>query len=70
MTYIDGMIAAVPTANKAQFVEHSRAHAAVLKEFGAESVVDAGATTFPTARRPTSIARSRQRPTRRWCSAG
>jgi uncharacterized protein YbaA (DUF1428 family) len=47
MTYIDGMIAAVPTANKAQFVEHSRAHAAVLKEFGAESVVDAWGDDVP-----------------------
>ena len=38
--YIDGFVAAVPTANKAEFIEHARAAAVVFKEHGALRVVE------------------------------
>ncbi|MGO2007166.1 DUF1428 domain-containing protein [Vreelandella alkaliphila] len=38
--YVDGFIAAVPTANKSAFIEHARAAAEVFKEFGALRVVE------------------------------
>jgi len=38
--YVDGFIAAVPTANKSQYMEHARAAAEVFKEFGALRVVE------------------------------
>ncbi|MFC7368385.1 MULTISPECIES: DUF1428 domain-containing protein [Vreelandella] len=38
--YVDGFVAAVPTANKSQFIEHARAAAEVFKEYGALRVVE------------------------------
>ncbi len=35
MTYVTGFLAAVPTANKQKFKEHSELAAEVMKEFGA-----------------------------------
>jgi uncharacterized protein YbaA (DUF1428 family) len=35
MSYIDGTVIAVPTANKEQFLAHARAAGAIFKEFGA-----------------------------------
>ena len=40
MSYIDGMVAAVPTANKAQYLEHARISAGYFKEVGATKVVE------------------------------
>lgn len=40
MTYIDGFMAAVPTANKAAFCQHAEESAVVFKEHGALSVVE------------------------------
>lgn len=39
MTYVDGSMAAIPTANKDKFLEHARIVADVLKEAGALQVV-------------------------------
>lgn len=55
--YVDGFVAAVPTANKARFIEHARAAAEVFKEHGALRVVecwgddvpDGEMTSFPLA---------------------
>lgn len=38
--YVDGFVAAVPTANKSEFIEHARAAAVVFKEHGALRVVE------------------------------
>ena len=57
MTYVDGFIAAVPTANKAKYIEHATQAAAIFKEFGAlksvecwgDDVPDGEITSFPLA---------------------
>lgn len=40
MTYIDGFVAAVPTANKKTYLEHARLTAPVFKKYGALRCVD------------------------------
>ena len=57
MTYIDGMVAAVPTANREKYRIHSEEAAVVFKECGALKVVecwgddvpDGEVTSFPMA---------------------
>src|SRR5215813_15510461 len=57
MTYIDGFVAAVPTANRQAFCKHVETAAVVLKEHGALRVVecwgddvpDGELTSFPMA---------------------
>ena len=40
MTYVDGMVAAVPTAKRMDYLEHSKLTSAVFKKHGATSVVE------------------------------
>lgn len=40
MPYVDGFVAAVPTANREKFMMHAEQFATALKEFGALSVVE------------------------------
>lgn len=47
VTYVDGFVAAVPTANKAAFREHAEAAAAVFKEHGALAVVECWGVEVP-----------------------
>lgn len=57
MSYIDGFVAAVPTANKQQYFEHAKLSAVVFKEHGAlkiteawgDDVPDGEVTSFPLA---------------------
>jgi uncharacterized protein YbaA (DUF1428 family) len=57
MTYIDGFVAAVPTANRDKFQKHAEAAAEVFKECGAlkvmecwgDDVPDGEITSFPMA---------------------
>lgn len=57
MSYIDGFVVAVPTANKAQYIEYAKEMALVCKEYGVLKVVDSWGddvpegevTSFPTA---------------------
>ena len=57
MTYVNGFVAAVPTANKQRFIEHARLAAEVFKEHGAlqvmecwgEDVPEGETTSFPMA---------------------
>jgi uncharacterized protein YbaA (DUF1428 family) len=57
MSYIDGFVAAVPSANRAAFKEHAEKAAVVFKEHGALKVVecwgddvpDGKITSFPMA---------------------
>lgn len=57
MTYVDGFVAAVPTANRDAFLAHAREAAKVFKEAGALEVVecwgaevpDGKITSFPMA---------------------
>lgn len=47
MTYVDGFIAAVPTANRDAYRKHAEAAAAVFKEHGALGVVECWGEDVP-----------------------
>ncbi|WP_046079594.1 DUF1428 domain-containing protein [Halomonas sp. HG01] len=47
MSYVDGIVAAVPTANRQAFIEHARKAAAVFKEHGALKVVECWGDDVP-----------------------
>jgi len=47
MTYVDGFVASVPAAKRADFVEHAQTMAKIFKEFGAISVVDCWGDDVP-----------------------
>jgi len=57
MQYVDGFVAAVPTANKAEYIRHAKEMAAIFREFGVIQVVecwgddvpDGEITSFPLA---------------------
>jgi uncharacterized protein YbaA (DUF1428 family) len=57
MTYMDGFVAAVPTANREKFRKHAEEAAVLFKEYGALKVVegwgddvpDGKVTSFPMA---------------------
>ena len=57
MTYVDGFVAAVPTANRDAYKKHAAAAAVVFKEYGAvkfvecwgDDVPDGEITSFPMA---------------------
>ncbi len=57
MNYIDGIVAAVPTANREKYIEHCIQSAAIFKEYGAlkmvecrgDDVPDGEITSFPMA---------------------
>ncbi|MBU2870899.1 DUF1428 domain-containing protein [Colwellia sp. E2M01] len=40
MSYIDGFVAAVPTDNKAKYLEHAKISAQIFKEYGAINIVE------------------------------
>jgi len=47
MIFVDGFVAAVPTANREKFRKHAEAAAAVFKEHGALSVVESWGADVP-----------------------
>ena len=47
MTYVDGFVIAVPTANKEIYKKHTIAAAAVFKEFGALKLVECWGDDVP-----------------------
>ena len=47
MTYLDGFVAAVPTANKQAFLDHARAIDAIFLELGATRVVEGWGDDVP-----------------------
>jgi uncharacterized protein YbaA (DUF1428 family) len=47
MSYIDGFVAAVPTANKELYKQHAKAAAAVFKEYGALKLVECWGDDVP-----------------------
>jgi len=51
MTYVDGFVAAVPTANKDAYLAHAEGAAAVFKDHGALSVVECWGDDVPTGER-------------------
>ena len=47
MSYIDGFVLAVPTANKQKFVEHARRIDTIFTDLGAKRVVECWADDIP-----------------------
>ena len=47
MTYVDGVVAAVPEANKEAYIEHARQAAEIFREFGATEVVECWGDDVP-----------------------
>jgi uncharacterized protein YbaA (DUF1428 family) len=47
MTYVDGFVAAVPTANREAFRQHAQMAAGVFKEYGALKVVECWGDDVP-----------------------
>ena len=47
MNYLDGFVAAVPTANKEAFLKHAQEAAVVFKEYGALNVVESWGDDVP-----------------------
>ena len=47
MNYVDGFVAAVPTANREKYREHAEKAAAVFKEHGARTVVECWGDDVP-----------------------
>ena len=47
MTYIDGFVAAVPTANKAKYTKYAEDAAVVFKELGAINFVECWGDDVP-----------------------
>jgi uncharacterized protein YbaA (DUF1428 family) len=47
MSYVDGFVAAVPTANREKFKQHAEAIAAIFKENGALSVTECWGDDVP-----------------------
>ena len=47
MSYIDGFVIAVPTANKQEFIEHAKSVDTIFTDFGATRVVECWADDVP-----------------------
>ncbi|WP_428775043.1 DUF1428 domain-containing protein [Vibrio sp.] len=47
MSYVDGFVAAVPTANKQKYVEHAKIAAEMFKDFGAMQVIETWGDEVP-----------------------
>ncbi len=47
MSYVDGFVAAVPTANKQKYIEHVKEAALLLKEHGALKMVECWGDDVP-----------------------
>ncbi|GAA3575496.1 MULTISPECIES: DUF1428 domain-containing protein [Marinobacter] len=47
MSYVDGFVAAVPTARKEEYLEHARLAATVFKEHGATRLVECWGDDVP-----------------------
>lgn len=47
MNYVDGFVAAVPTANRDAYIQHAEQAAALFKEFGALSVIECWGDDVP-----------------------
>jgi uncharacterized protein YbaA (DUF1428 family) len=50
MQYIDGFVAAVPTANRAEYLRHAKEAAEVFKQNGATRVVECWGDDVPTGK--------------------
>ena len=50
MSYVDGMVAAVPTLNKQAYIDHARAAGAIFKEHGATATMECWGDDVPNGK--------------------
>ena len=50
MSYVDGSVAAVPSANRANFKKHAEDAAAIFKEYGVLKIVECWGDDVPRAK--------------------
>ena len=62
MSYIDGFVAAVPTANKQTYLDHARNAAQVFKECGALQVVECWGDDVPEGKLTSFIMAVQRKP--------
>ena len=71
MSYIDGFVIAVPTANKQKFIDHANKGDSVFIELGATRVLECWGDDVPDGKQsPISAAPCRRTTTRPWCFRG
>ena len=70
MTYVDGVVAAVPTANREKFKKHAEVAADLFKEHGALEVVECWGDDVPEGQVTSFSRQSSGKPTRPWSSHG
>jgi uncharacterized protein YbaA (DUF1428 family) len=70
MTYVDGFVAAVPTANREKFKKHAKDAAVVFKEHGALKLVECWGDDVPDGEVTSSPWPSNARMMRRSFSRG
>jgi uncharacterized protein YbaA (DUF1428 family) len=70
MTYIDGFVAAVPTANCEKFKKHADEAAAIFKEYGALSVVECWGDDVPDGKITSFPMAVQRKDDETWCSRG
>ena len=63
MPYIEGFVAAVPTANKDEYVKHAREASQYFKDLGATRVIECWGDDVPRARSPISTRQPGRRTT-------
>ncbi|CTP93106.1 hypothetical protein XTPLMG730_3751 [Xanthomonas translucens pv. phlei] len=69
MSYVDGFVLAVPTANKKKFLEHARIDS-VFIECGALRVLECWGDDVSRGQQTDFFRAVDARTTRRWCSRG
>ena len=70
MSYIDGIVAAVPTANREAFIRHSSGIAAIFKNSGATSVVDCWGDGVPEGKLTSFTMAVKREDNETWSSRG
>ena len=70
MSYIDGFVIAVPTANKGKFIEHAKKADSLFKELGATRILECWGNDVPEGKFTDFRKAFRRRRTRRSFSPG
>ena len=70
MSYIDGFVIAVPTANKQKFIAHANKGDSAFIDHGATRVVECWGADVPKGKTTDFQGAVAAGTTRRWCSRG
>ena len=71
MSYVDGFVLAVPSANKQKFIDHARQGDSVFMEYGATRVLECWGDDVPEGKQTGLPSRRESQGRRgRWCFPG